>query len=313
MKAMNEQFTPTDGSDAGCKSLRATIEQCDTASYRRWRDAKLARMPRYAEELIVEIGGLKDVGSSEFEALHDRVRRANMAIYACRDRTVDRTAIRTFAAGFGLRRIDHHLCADESGVTALKVATEGLRTAYIPYSNRGLSWHTDGYYNTETDRIHAIVLHCVRDAAEGGGNALLDPEIAYILLRDANPDFTLALTHPNCMTIPANHEFGREIRPARHGPVFSFDAATGALHMRYTARKKNVIWRDDATTRAAVAFLNDLLADEDGPILRHRLLPGQGIISNNVLHNRTAFVHDPARERLLYRARYFDRLYDTID
>ena len=83
--------------------------------------------------------------------------------------------------------------------------------------------------------------------------------------------------------------------------------------MRFTARKKNIIWRDDATTRAAVAFLNDLLADEDGPVLRHRLLPGQGIISNNVLHNRAAFVHDPTRERILYRARYFDRLRDTID
>jgi hypothetical protein len=113
------------------------------------------------------------------------------------------------------------------------------------------------------------------------------------------------------MTIPANHENGREIRPSRSGPVFSFDPATGALQMRFTARKKHIVWRDDATTRAAIAHLNALLADESGPVLHHRLRPGQGIISNNVLHNRDAFTDSPGRERLLYRARFFDRLRTT--
>jgi len=301
---------------AGSAALGMTIADgsgamdghCGTMSYQRWRDNKLARYPRSVAELVVEIDGLMDVGQAQTEAIHDRVRRANMAIYTCRDRTVDRAAIRTFAAAFGLQRVDLHLCAHESGVTALEISTEGRRNEYIPYSNRGLSWHTDGYYNKDTERIGAVVLHCVRDAAEGGVNALLDPEIAYIKLRDADPDFVTALTHPGCMTIPANCENGREIRPPRSGPVFSSDRATGALQMRFTARNKSIVWRDDSTTRAAIAHLNELLADENGPVLRHRLQPGQGIISNNVLHNRSAFEDSPGHKRLFYRARFFDRL-----
>jgi alpha-ketoglutarate-dependent taurine dioxygenase len=290
---------------------RAMLDARDPSSYRCWRDAKLAGSPRNADELVVEIGGLRDVGTTAATALRERIRRANMAIYTCRDRTIDRAAIAAFARGFGLRRLDRHLCADEGGITALKVAVDGRRNGYVPYSNRGLSWHTDGYYNEDCDRVRAIVLHCVRDATEGGENALLDPEIAYIELREADPGFITALSHPRCMTIPANRENGREIRPPRSGPVFSFDAATGALHMRFTARKKNVIWRDDVTTRAAVTHLNELLADSGGPVLRYRLRPGQGIISNNVLHNRTAFQDDPANTRLVYRARYFDRVHAT--
>ena len=33
-------------------------------------------------------------------------------------------------------------------------------------------------------RIRSMILHCVRPAAEGGVNALMDHEMAYIALRD---------------------------------------------------------------------------------------------------------------------------------
>jgi hypothetical protein len=35
--------------------------------------------------------------------------------------------------------------------------------------------------------------------------------------------------------------------------------------------------------------------------------PGMGLVSHNVLHDRSAFVDDPASPRLLYRARFLDR------
>lgn len=307
MTAVNERTESTAGTP-GTGVPYIASECCDAASYAIWREEKLAWWPASTAELVVEIGGLLDVDAAAAVALRKRIRNTNMAIYACRDRSVDRAAIRGFAAHFGLSRLDRHLCADEGGITALELTDAARRNTYIPYSNRTLGWHTDGYYNSEADRIRAVILHCARDAAEGGENALLDPEIAYIKLRDADPEFVSALTHPRCMTIPANVQNGREIRPSRSGPVFSFDDTTGALHMRFTARKKYVIWRDDAATHAAVAYLNRLLADEDGPILRHRLRPGQGIISNNVLHKRSGFTNGPAHERLVYRARYFDRL-----
>jgi hypothetical protein len=33
-----------------------------------------------------------------------------------------------------------------------------------------------------------------------------------------------------------------------------------------------------------------------------------GLVSNNVLHDRSGFTEDPARRRLLYRARYYERV-----
>ena len=280
----------------------------NTSSYREWRAAKLSNYPGRAEDLLVHIGGLSDLNSSAAAAIRSSCKRANMAIYTCQDPAVDRAAIRHFAAHFSLRRLDHHLCANDDGVSELTVSNEGRRSGYVPYSPRSLSWHTDGYYNNDSNRVHAVVLHCAQDATTGGENALLDPEIAYIRLRDANPAFITAFEHPACMSIPANVEDGHEIRPAVCGPVFSYDHSSGALHMRYSARKKNIRWRDDPTTTAAREFLSDLLADENGPVLHHRLQPGEGLISNNVLHNRTTFEDGPAQKRLLYRARFFDRI-----
>lgn len=278
------------------------------ASYREWRAAKLECYPRHVDELAVEIAALNVLEPDDKDRILERFRRANMAIYTCLDPSVDRAAIRAFAANFGLQRLDHHLCANDDGVAELAVTTSDTRAGYVPYSDRSLSWHTDGYYNDDSRHVRAVVLHCAEDAQSGGENAILDPEIAYIRLRDADPAFIAAFEHPQCMTIPANVGEQGEIRPAVAGPVFSCDETSGALHMRFSARKKNIRWRDDSATAAAREYLADLLADENGPVFNYRLLPGQGLISNNVLHNRTAFNDGPGNKRLLYRARFFDRV-----
>jgi hypothetical protein len=36
-----------------------------------------------------------------------------------------------------------------------------------------------------------------------------------------------------------------------------------------------------------------------------------GLICNNVLHDRSGFTETPARRRLLYRARYHERVAET--
>jgi hypothetical protein len=278
------------------------------ASYREWRAAKLERYPQCVDELLVDIAGLTRFEPGEKGRILENLGCANMAIYTCRDQSADRAAIRAFAAQFGLLRLDHHLCANDDGVAELTVATGDKRAGYVPYSDRSLSWHTDGYYNEASRRVRAVVLHCEEDAESGGENAILDPEIAFIRLYDADPAFVAAFEHPECMTIPANVGEQGEIRAAVSGPVFSYNETNGALHMRFSARKRNIRWRDDVATTAARDFLAGLLADEDGPVLKYRLLPGQGLISNNVLHNRTAFKDGPDNKRLLYRARFFDRV-----
>jgi hypothetical protein len=78
--------------------------------------------------------------------------------------------------------------------------------------------------------------------------------------------------------------------------------------MRYTARTRSIVWRADAATQAAVQRLREIL-DSDSPyVFRLRLAAGQGLVCNNVLHDRSAFTDAPGAGRLVYRARYLDRI-----
>ena len=287
-------------------------------AYRRWRDAKLARYPRRIEDLVVELRDPRNPRASEADKIRRVCRTANMAIYASPlAGEADKDIPRRLGAHLGLLRLDANLLADEDGISSLQVAPGKSARGYIPYSAQRLLWHTDGYYNAPAQCIRAFILHCVRPAAGGGDNQLLDHEIAYILLRDADPGYVRALSASDAMTIPANSGESGEIRPARSGPVFSHDAASGSLHMRFTARSRSVEWRRDKLTQAAVQFLNQILTGDSPYVFRHRLAGGQGLVCNNVLHNRSAFSDDrcaagddpaPAPGRLVYRARYSDRI-----
>ena len=110
------------------------------------------------------------------------------------------------------------------------------------------------------------------------------------------------------MTIPARLDEDGVARPAQSGPVFSVDPHSGMLHMRYTARTRSVQWKDDPATGAATALLAALLDGQSPHLFRLRLEAGMGIVCNNVLHDRSAFVDAVPRPRLLYRARYLDRI-----
>ena len=283
-------------------------------SYAVWREAKLHDYPATAEALRVEVRDPRALSEAERHKLLQLCRKTNMAIYASQlDGLADKQIPRRLGEQFGLTRLDSNLLADEDAVTSLRVVPEKSGRGYIPYSNRRLLWHTDGYYNPPEGCVRAIVLHCVTPAASGGENALLDPEIAYLRLRDENPEYIRALMAPDAMTIPANTEEGGENRPAQTGPVFSVDPATGSLHMRYTARTRSIEWKPDAATQNAVKALEQLLAGDSPHIFRYRLAGGEGLLCNNVLHNRTAFADDVDKgiSRLLYRARYYDRIAGT--
>jgi alpha-ketoglutarate-dependent taurine dioxygenase len=160
--------------------------------------------------------------------------------------------------------------------------------------------------------VHGLLLHCVESAETGGENQLMDHEIAYILLRDEDPEHIRALMAPDAMTIPPRLEDGAVARAAQPGPVFAV-YPDGHLHMRYTARTVSIEWKNDPATQAAVAALERILAGPSPYIFRGRLEPGMGLVCNNVLHDRAAFTETDTRKRLLYRARYFDRVCAPVD
>jgi alpha-ketoglutarate-dependent taurine dioxygenase len=271
-----------------------------------WRERKLAAYPRRAEDLIVEVRDPRELTDREVEKLRQVCAAANMAVYASPLADLaDKDLVRRVGARLGLERLQANPFADEDGISSLETAPEKSARGYIPYSNRRLLWHTDGYYNPPAQRIRAFILHCVRPAASGGENRVLDHEIAYLLLRDADPEYVRALSASDAMTIPANTGGGMEPRPAQSGPVFSEDG--GALHMRYTARTRSIEWRADEATRAARERLNAILESASPYVFTLRLEGGQGLVCNNVLHDRSAFA-DGSPGRLVYRARYLDRI-----
>jgi alpha-ketoglutarate-dependent taurine dioxygenase len=285
--------------------LNAVLD--NESPYLRWREQKLARYPRRAEDLIVEVRDPRALSDSEAAQLRRVCAAANMAVYASPLAGVaDKDIVQRLGARLGLARLQANPLADEDGITSLEVSAQKSGRGYIPYSNRRLLWHTDGYYNPPASRIRAFLLHCVRPAEAGGENRLLDPEIAYLLLRDADPRYIEALSAPDAMTVPANEEDPAAQRGAQAGPVFSFDG--GMLHMRYTARTRSIVWRADAATQAAVERLREIL-DSDSPyVFRLKLQGGQGLVCNNVLHDRSEFTDTPNAGRLVYRARYADRI-----
>lgn len=280
----------------------------DAVSYRRWRDWKLAHRPAHAAELVVDVADPRALTAVEQSALRSRIARANFAIYRSPAGDDDPQLPLLLARQLGLRRLDANWLADEDGIShiAVSAARDGPG-AFIPYTDRGIGWHTDGYYHPAERCIGGMALHCVRPARRGGENALLDHELLYIALRDISPHHVRALMAPNAMTIPQRADEQGVARAAQTGPVFSVDAC-GNLHMRYTARTRSIGWKQDEATRRAVACIEGLLAGALPGILRLRLEAGMGLVGHNVLHDRSAFEDDIAQPRLLLRARFLDRV-----
>lgn len=287
--------------------MTSPFDLADNDAYLRWRERKLAQAITKADELLVEIADPARLSAAERGELLARCSRSNMAIYSTAA-AMDELAVQRLGEQLGLLRLDANWLAGEQGVSRIAVHPgDGTRQAYIPYTDRAIKWHTDGYYTPPERQIRGMILHCAQPSAQGGENRLLDHEIAYLMLRDADPESVRALSAPDAMTIPERTDDQGVARAAQTGPVFSVDGG-GNLHMRYTARTRSIEWKPDDATSAAVAALERLLDSELPHVFHTRLQPGMGLLCNNVLHDRAAFTDDPAQPRLLFRARYLDRV-----
>ncbi len=287
--------------------------QINNTAYLPWREEKLCYSKPALNDLLVQIKDPYQLTDDEKTAMIERCENYNMAIYQLshidgQADYQDKSLVHALGKQLAMESLDANLGADEDGVTSLEVRAQA-GNQYIPYTDKALSWHTDGYYNPLEKQIFGIIMHCVRPAAEGGVNSLLNPENVYIRLRDENPAYIKALMHSQAMTIPDNVEAGKVIREAQSGPVFMIKSRVGSeagrLHMRFSARKRNIIWRDTPDTFNAVDMINDLMADETN-VFKISLEAGQGIVCNNVLHNRSGFTDSETQKRLMYRARYYD-------
>ena len=99
----------------------------DHEAYARWREHKLAHLPRTAEALIVEVRDPQALSHAERGALNTRLHSANMAIYASARRSPDKDLPRAIGRQFGLARLDANWLADEDGISSVTVRAEPTR------------------------------------------------------------------------------------------------------------------------------------------------------------------------------------------
>lgn len=273
--------------------------------FKRWRDIKFRNYPSTFDEISISIKNPLELSRLEKNEITRIVKKTGLVHYTS-DYAMDPSSIIRFGEQIGLKRINKNPFSDEEAVSCITDKSQEGKTRgeYIPYTNKAIQWHTDGYYNPPEEQINGFILHCVQKAAVGGENDIMDPEIIYALLRDRNKDALAVLMQNDVLFIPANEDKTVTGRPDSIGPVFS--VANGNLHMRYTARKTNIHWKEDSLW--AVEILQQAIDGGSEYYFSATLENGQGILTNNSLHRRGAFQDTPHSNRLMYRARYYDRI-----
>ena len=297
--------------------MTAALNNCDENSpyllenegeYQAWRARKLKVRQEVSATRVFELDQHGRLSRSMLPLLSKQVAAYNFVIFQSGGE-LDKAEFLTLNRQFGLTELDANLGADEDRVTSLQVVGDAdSRAQYIPYTNRAMNWHTDGYYNPFERRIDAFALYCVNQAGRGGGNYLFDHEMMYMLIRDQSPAALAALMCEDMLRIPANVQQNRVIRAEESGPVFSLQANSCLLNMRYTSRPQNIVWKTDKNSTEALNLVREILMQGSAMVEVH-LQPRQGIVCNNVLHGRQAFL-DTAEQpaRLIYRARYHDAI-----
>ena len=278
------------------------------AEYQAWRARKLEIRQEVPATRVFELDQQGRLSPSMLPSLRKQVAAYNFVIF----QSIGELGKADFLAlnrQFGLVALDANPGADEDRVTSLQVVGDtDNRARYIPYTNRAMNWHTDGYYNPFERRIDAFALYCVNQAGRGGGNYLFDHEMMYLLIRDQSPPALAALMCNDMLRIPANVQHNEVVRAEETGPVFSLRSDSCSLNMRYTSRPQNIVWKTDKRSTEALNLVREILM-KGSAMIEVGLLPGQGIVCNNILHGRQAF-HDTPDEpaRLIYRARYHDAI-----
>jgi hypothetical protein len=285
----------------------------NSESYKQWRTHKLEHSLDFNtpnNKLFHEIEDIYQLRTTDKNEILKRCGTNSMCLYRIKQpKQNNKNSIHFLAKQLGLNQLDSNICADSDNLTSITATAHQGQHEYIPYSKKKLSWHTDGYYNHPRNQINSMLLHCNTPAKDGGASYIMDHELAYISLRDENPDFIKGLMQSDALTIPANINNGTVIREAQTGPVFSINSQ-GQLHMRFSARKRNIEWKQSTPILEALEFLEELLDSSTPLIGKYTFKAGEGLICKNILHRRDAFhdYSDTDKKRLLYRGRYYDTL-----
>ena len=269
-----------------------------SAEFLRWAEEKERNIPHNIDGIIVNIHDINNVKISEIAKIKETINKCNSCIYSSKIALKSNTNLLKFVESIGMKTYDRNNI--ESNEISTITPLENNKINYIPYTDKSLNWHTDGYYDKKS--IFSWLLHCVHPATHGGENYLLDHELAlreYVLRYDDINN----LMSEDALTIPESKDTSRsEISTY----IFSIKNQYKKLHMRFSMRKDNIGTSPkagDAVTKLKQTIENDCAKYS----LTYKLQKNEGIITNNILHGRKAFKDDKVKRKLL-RIRSYERL-----
>ena len=269
-----------------------------SAEFLRWAEEKEKNIPENIDGIFVNIHDINNVKTSEIAKIKETINKYNSCIYSSKIALKSNTDLLKFVELVGMKTYDCNNI-ESSKITTI-TPLENKKINYIPYTDKSLNWHTDGYYDKKS--IFSWLLHCVNPATEGGENFLLDHELVlreYIFSNDDIDD----LMAGDALTIPESKDTSRsEISTY----IFSFKNQYKKLHMRFSMRKDNIGTSPKASL--AVTKLKKIIENDCAKYsLSYKLQKNEGIITNNILHGRKAFKDDMVKRTLL-RIRSYERL-----
>ena len=121
-----------------------------------------------------------------------------------------------------------------------------------------------------------------------------------------DPQLDLQLLPYDCLGSAAHARMLGAVGLLPAADVQALVAELGQLYQRSLRLELPIAQAQEDGHTALEAALTERLG-EYRDVLALQLAAGMGIVAHNVLHDRSAFVDDPAAPRLLYRARYLDR------
>ena len=190
--------------------------------YKNWRQTKLELYPLNINKFSIPLD-INNFQKRDLDLIKFNMNKYNFALYNFKTELTN-NELENFCTMLDLNNSISNLFSDSKNISDIKDHKDTNNNQigeYIPYTNKPLNWHTDGYYYPLDNSVKSFLLHCVNPAHRGGENLLLDHEILYILIRDHNPSYIKILMENNIMGIPRNKNNAESTNI--NGPVFFID------------------------------------------------------------------------------------------
>ena len=105
----------------------------------------------------VKIPDIGNITIKDRKKISSNIKKYNFTLFEINDCT--NSNLLKFANNLGLEKIIQNPYSDKNGVSNITAIKDKRQGEYIPYTNKKLNWHTDGYYNSEREEVRAFILY----------------------------------------------------------------------------------------------------------------------------------------------------------